>query len=321
MASPSAASSERSSVPSYTMTSSQHQKTSSRMKRCVSRSLQANVTLHDTLATTSIGGQIDRLFETPIITTIIAAYCQLSKEGSTESGDLHKVLVYSEKAAIRLRYNEAKTQLSSLKSLTLEEIRNYQSYLRIEKSSDIIKLCTGLKHLDLSDSDIDDTELRDLAPFCPHLLSLNLAGCNKITDDGIKPFASCSSLTSLQLGGCNQLTDAIHVLAIPTLRVLNLAGCSRLTNDGIIPFAKLKQLAHVNLSFCPQLTDTGIIAFSTCYSLISLNLASCTKLTYDGIKSLAACKELTFLNLEYCHHFTTGRRDLALARPSLKVFI
>jgi F-box/leucine-rich repeat protein 2/20 len=63
------------------------------------------------------------------------------------------------------------------------------------------------------------------------LTKLNLAGCNEITDEGIKAVASgCQELTDLNLSGCEKITDeGIKALAsgCQDLTTLNLVRCKQ----------------------------------------------------------------------------------------------
>ena len=61
----------------------------------------------------------------------------------------------------------------------------------------------------------------DVINRCPKLRSIDLEGCNKVTDAGISALgAGCGQLQSINLGSCNAVTDAgVSVLG---------AGCGQL---------------------------------------------------------------------------------------------
>jgi hypothetical protein len=50
-------------------------------------------------------------------------------------------------------------------------------------------------------------EWRKAVSSCTALTSLNLTGCNMVTDKGMRAVSSCTALTSLNLTGCNMVTD------------------------------------------------------------------------------------------------------------------
>jgi hypothetical protein len=72
----------------------------------------------------------------------------------------------------------------------------------------ITNYCLNCETLDLSNSNITDADLKNLADkkFL-HLKSLNLSYCNGITNQGLEHLKVLSSLQSLELSGCEQITD------------------------------------------------------------------------------------------------------------------
>ena len=72
-----------------------------------------------------------------------------------------------------------------------------------------------------------------LASGCKQLTTLDLAGCNKITDAAVVAVASgCKQLTTLDLYDCHNITD-VAVVAVASgckqLTTLDLTGCHNIT--------------------------------------------------------------------------------------------
>ena len=87
----------------------------------------------------------------------------------------------------------------------------------------------------------------------------------------------CSKLRSINLGGCNEVTDAgISALGhgCGQLRTVNLRGCNQVTDAGILALAAgCDELQSINLESCDEVTDAGILALvAGCGQLRIINL-------------------------------------------------
>ena len=109
--------------------------------------------------------------------------------------------------------------------------------------------CHKLVYLDLSFcSNITDRSFEGLHD--PHLKTLNLKGCEKLTNQALVAIAS----------GCKNLKG------------LYLAYCACISDQGLFPF-KNTSLRNLDLSRCPQVTDEGIFHMvKESSQLIFLNL-------------------------------------------------
>jgi hypothetical protein len=134
-------------------------------------------------------------------------------------------------------------------------------------------VCT---HLNLSNKDITDDELKIYAITCPDLKYLNLSGCRAVTDEGLASVAKLTTLESLTLSGCRAITDeGLASLANLThLQQLNLSGCVRLTGKGF------KYLRPENLS-----------------CLVRFTLGCCGVITKEGFANLGSLTQLYYLDL------------------------
>ena len=69
-----------------------------------------------------------------------------------------------------------------------------------------------LKRLSLQNTEITDVSMRYVTQYLPHLSSLTLSGCWKLSDTGlaqlgVTEFSTVESLTSLDIASCRALTD------------------------------------------------------------------------------------------------------------------
>ena len=132
--------------------------------------------------------------------------------------------------------------LSSLMWLSKRGIR--ASRVQMTKDTSRVRVCEVLQ---VDTSDLVALGLRlcfnttnqcvmDIINRCPKLRSINLAGCNKVTDDGVSALgAGCGQLQSIDLAGCEKVTDAgISALG---------AGCGQLQIMSILFY-------YVNEQYC-----------------------------------------------------------------------
>ncbi|KAM7265598.1 hypothetical protein ACFE04_003281 [Oxalis oulophora] len=118
--------------------------------------------------------------------------------------------------------------------------------------------------------DVDDTHLLLLKTKCAHSLrdleSLNLNGCQKISDKGL---------------------EAITALC-PKLKVFSIYWNVRVTDTGIKHLvSNCKQIVQLNLSGCKNITDNSLQLIADTYKeLESLDLTRCVKLTDSGLQHI-----------------------------------
>jgi hypothetical protein len=99
---------------------------------------------------------------------------------------------------------------------------------------------------------VDNAQLISIANGLLQLQSLNIDGCSKITDEGIRAVAS----------------------GLPRLQSLNIEYCDNITDEGIRALANgLPQLQSLTINDCGNITDEGISALANgCTQLHSLNI-------------------------------------------------
>ncbi len=147
-----------------------------------------------------------------------------------------------------------KQQLQSIPSLTYKEIQNWQlisknCYKKDLSIAEIIKECTNLKKLDLSNSSIDDHAFIDI------ISSVN---------DGLKEFhlKDCRELTCANFNRLTSL-EKIDVRRCPELITIRLNQLSSLT------FLKICQCMSLDLDRPNDLPDPLPVAFEFCERVVN----------------------------------------------------
>jgi len=85
--------------------------------------------------------------------------------------------------------------------------------------------------------DDDLAHLKDLTA----LQTLDLSGCERVTDAGLAHLKGLTALQSLNLMGCDEVTDAglAHLKALTALQRLGLTGCDKVTDAGVADLKKV----------------------------------------------------------------------------------
>ncbi|MEO1480366.1 MAG: hypothetical protein AAFV01_17510, partial [Bacteroidota bacterium] len=150
--------------------------------------------------------------------------------------------------------------------------------------------------------------------------SINLAGCNGITDDSIKAIAlNCPSLESLEVRGCVALThESIkliparcfvpeslreawskhkHNIVSEDATTIDFGACWDSRNGWTYKYFTEEQLAEVTNAFVVSLLSPKVT---------SISLTGCTGITTDVcVKAIAAnCTALKALNVDGCGALT-----------------
>jgi len=103
----------------------------------------------------------------------------------------------------------------------------------------LMERCTKLETLIVSYCGLDDRALLQIAgaPYgttsgLKHLVTLDVAGNDRITDKGVSALVRCEKLQTLRFGYCLRISDVCFSVLLPrvrNLRVLNVRGCRRLS--------------------------------------------------------------------------------------------
>ncbi|KAE8674292.1 F-box protein [Hibiscus syriacus] len=187
--------------------------------------------------------------------------------------------------------------------------------------------------------DIDDGHLEVIKSKCSESLqdleSLNLNGCQKISDEGIEYITSCCPklkvfsiywnvrvtdigvkhlvknckyIVDLNFSGCKQLSDkSLQLVAdnYQELESLNLTRCVKMTDSGLQQvLTKCFFLQSLNLYALSSFTDEAYKKISVLSHLRFLDLCGAQNLSDYGLTCIAQCKKLSSLNLTWCIRVT-----------------
>jgi Leucine Rich repeat len=164
------------------------------------------------------------------------------------------------------------------------------------------------------DDDDDDPQMyqvtmsaEDSIPcFAESLVTLDLRGCQLVTDSGLMHLGDLYALKEAYLDECHSITGSglLFLSECYDLVTLSLGNCRRLGDEGILHIAHLDSLKELNLSSCRCLTDQSLVAISLLYDLRSLQLSLCDEITNRGLDELAPLERLTLLRLGWCRRIT-----------------
>ncbi|KAL4338760.1 hypothetical protein AHAS_Ahas12G0242400 [Arachis hypogaea] len=193
-----------------------------------------------------------------------------------------------------------------------------------------------VKKIDLEFArDIDNSHLILIKQKCFESLqcleSLNLNGCQKISDTGIEAIISCCPqlknfsiywnnckyIVDLNISGCKNISDhGLQCVAenypelitddglkqllhkCLSLQSLNLYALSSFTDEAYKKICLLEHLKFLDLCGAQNLSDEGLSYISKSKNLASLNLTWCVRVTDKGVISIAQnCTSLEFLSL------------------------
>jgi hypothetical protein len=141
---------------------------------------------------------------------------------------------------------------------------------------------------------------------CVNLKIINLRGCRRLTNNGIKELAKgCGGLVDINVSQCWRLGDA-SLMALGEhcrgLTAIDFSWCALVSNAGVAAVAVgCKLLERVNFDRCYQLHDPAMLMVAAnCLNLTHIDVWGCRKLTDVGVRALVACPNLVEVNLERC---------------------
>ncbi|XP_029910475.1 protein AMN1 homolog [Myripristis murdjan] len=181
----------------------------------------------------------------------------------------------------------------------------------------------GIKSLNLGYCQISDLALQQIC--CPHLKTINLTNCRRITSAGVIALvSSCPNLKEVDLKNCDGVTDeAVSALAhtCRDLEVLSLEGCSMVGDAALLALAENCRLLHALCLSGTQVTDVGITGFVTglcSKNLNELGLSRCPNLTDESFEAVITnCPKLSTFLFYDCPHMT-GQAWVSRSNCNLK---
>mmetsp|Transcript_17075 Transcript_17075/g.47662 ORF Transcript_17075/g.47662 Transcript_17075/m.47662 type:complete len:834 (-) Transcript_17075:392-2893(-) len=154
---------------------------------------------------------------------------------------------------------------------------------------------------------VTDNGLAALRPLHSTLRSLNISGCQLVTEAGVsilRDFTLLTQLTLLHLGYANPAVTDTTLSSLCTLSQisnLSLSGLQlntiRVTDHGVrCIVSSFPMLTQLNLMWL-NITDAGCALLSGIPALRSLSLRGCHCITAAGVAHLAVLTQLELLNL------------------------
>ncbi|XP_002061505.3 F-box/LRR-repeat protein 3 [Drosophila willistoni] len=135
------------------------------------------------------------------------------------------------------------------------------------------------------------------------LQSLNLRGCNKISDVSLKYGLKHIELRRLQLSNCQQISLlGMEALAsnCPSIEELDLSDCYNINDKTIqVVTSKLRRLRALHITGCSQLTEHTLDAIIVnCSCLQTLSIYRCRRMYTDIEERLSGVRTLRHLNMD-----------------------
>ncbi|KAH3743955.1 leucine Rich Repeat family protein [Pelomyxa schiedti] len=181
----------------------------------------------------------------------------------------------------------------------------------------MLRACPNMVSLNLSNCNVTEYCILQIAANCPRLTSLQLAWCINTTDACVTSICQhCTNLNVLNLSYCQRVSDHSTLRiprSLPNLCVLDISGCIRVTDKTLLKIGQSYShtgqvagppsiLSCIDLSGLPLITDEGVsvLALGAAAKLAAVGLANCARLTEASVVALAdKCgASLTSLNLD-----------------------
>lgn len=123
----------------------------------------------------------------------------------------------------------------------------------------IITCFPQLTELTLNDCAITDAGIEKLSEaFATSLKRLNLAVCDKLTDQSCKDISAMKNLESLDLSWSQVSNNGVAVLIQLQLEELNLSECDNITKECFNAINCMNMLRSLNIEFCQQIRKEDI---------------------------------------------------------------
>lgn len=155
--------------------------------------------------------------------------------------------------------------------------------------------CGDLRYLDLGGCRrVEDGGLRALAVGCPHLEIFKLSGCDVLTSVSLKAMCKHSkAMQDLTLGGCRRFTDKDFEQFLPrtvfrdSLTSLDLSGCGGITDRGVSVVCKVfgPNLYNLGLSGSNITDFSSMVIGEMCLRLRALDMSGCRNITDESVHS------------------------------------
>jgi hypothetical protein len=137
--------------------------------------------------------------------------------------------------------------------------------------------------------------------------------CDKVTNEGVREMSKLTALTTLNLCGCNKVSNEGIIpfgrnwpsSALSPLST-SVSAIYAVSDEGMRALAPLTAMTDLNLSRCQRVTNERVRALSPLTALTSLNLTLCDGVTEEDVRELAHITALT--DLKWSGSSTLRRR-------------
>ncbi|XP_077288591.1 uncharacterized protein LOC143912983 [Arctopsyche grandis] len=148
--------------------------------------------------------------------------------------------------------------------------------------------------------------------------------CERNTGDSVQGYSlmRLRNLVSIDLCGCNSITDVSlqYAFASTVLKDLFLSDCQQITYEGLKALvANCPSLESVELVNCFNTRDEGVREMvQGLHRLKSLHLRGCNLITDESIKAIKEhCKSLRFLDVQSCRHVSAELAETLYELPTV----
>ena len=183
---------------------------------------------------------------------------------------------------------------------------------------------THIVELSVRCSNVSDRGLERLLELMSAVVSLDLSGCNELTEAGLWTALARPRIVQLSISDCiNVADDTVAAIAqlLPQLRELNLqayhvtdaalalfasptatAATVPVCGGAGTPSAGSRPLRTLRLHSCWEITNHGLLnVVRTLPALTVLSLSGCSKVTDDGVEVIAEnLRQLRVFDLSWC---------------------
>uniref|UniRef100_A0A1D1XK87 F-box protein At3g58530 n=1 Tax=Anthurium amnicola TaxID=1678845 RepID=A0A1D1XK87_9ARAE len=198
------------------------------------------------------------------------------------------------------------TRYCGIREINLEFAQDFEDKHLVILKSTFFKSLQCLESLNLNGCQkVSDAGIEAVTYACPNLKAFSIYWNVRITDSSIKHLVKgCKKITTLNLSGCKNISDqSLYLIAdnYTALDKLNLTRCIKLTDAGLQQtLLNCLCLRSLNLYALSSFTDNAYKKLSFLKHLRFLDLCGAQNLTDEGLSSISACKDLVYLNLTWC---------------------
>ncbi|KAG0479268.1 hypothetical protein HPP92_010126 [Vanilla planifolia] len=229
------------------------------------------------------------------------------------------------KAGERLIAALSQDRFRHIKKIILEFARDINDEHLLHLKSKALEQLQNLESLNLNGCQkISDIGIEAITSACPKLRVFSIYWNVKVTDMSLQYLVeNCKHVVDLNLSGCKNISNQSMQLIgdnFKELEELNITRCIKVTDIGLEHVLRnCSLLRSLNLYALSSLTDRAYEMISCLSNLRFLDLCGAQNLSDLGLFSISRCKKLVSLNLTWCVRVTdAGVNEIAEACRSVE---